>query len=87
MRMTNAFVRTTAIALAMVMPAAMAQAAGKKPKQVTISVGNPGTPWSVVGATISQVMAKNKVKSNTELSGGLSNVVTVAGVFFSYTRT
>lgn len=51
---------------------------GKKPKQVTISVGNPGTPWSVVGATISQIMAKNGIKSNTELGGGLSNVVTVS---------
>lgn len=68
-----------AVAAAVVMPVSIAEAgAGKKPKLVTISVGNPGTPWSVVGATISQVMAKNGVKSNTELGGGLSNVVTVS---------
>ncbi len=79
MKHLNVLTRTTAAALTVLMPMAFAHAAdGKKPKQVTISVGNPGTPWSVVGATISQVMAKNGVKSNTELGGGLSNVVTVS---------
>ena len=75
----NHLLKATAIAVAALLPMTAAQAAdGKKPGKVTISVGNPGTPWSVVGATISQIMAKKGVKSNTELGGGLSNVVTVS---------
>ncbi|MCG8544520.1 MAG: TAXI family TRAP transporter solute-binding subunit [Alphaproteobacteria bacterium] len=78
MRIRTHLLNTVAIAAAIALPLSVAHAAGKKPSQVTISVGNPGTPWSVVGATISQIMAKNGVKSNTELGGGLSNVVTVS---------
>ena len=72
-------ISSAAIALAAALPVTALHAdTGAKPKQVTISVGNPGTPWSVVGAAISQIMAKEGVKSNTELGGGLSNVVTVS---------
>ena len=78
MRIRTHLLNTVAVAAAIALPLSVAHAAGKKPSQVTISVGNPGTPWSVVGATISQIMAKNGVKSNTELGGGLSNVVTVS---------
>lgn len=72
-------VTSAAIALAAALPVTAVHAEdGMKPKQVTISVGNPGSPWSVVGAAISQVMAKYDIKSNTELGGGLSNIVTVS---------
>jgi len=69
-----------ALALAVALPATagVAAAAGKKPEKVTIATGNQGTPWSVVGAAISQVIAKEGVKSNTELGAGLSNVITVS---------
>jgi hypothetical protein len=77
MKSIRPLIRTTAFGLALLLPMA-ATAADMKPKQVTISVGNQGTPWSVVGAAISQVMSKAGVKSNTELGGGLSNVVTVS---------
>jgi TRAP transporter TAXI family solute receptor len=76
----NRYGTSLALALAVVLPATagVAAAAGKKPEKVTIATGNQGTPWSVVGAAISQVIAKEGVKSNTELGGGLSNVVTVS---------
>jgi hypothetical protein len=77
MKSIRPLIRTTAFGLALLLPMA-ATAADMKPKQVTISVGNQGTPWSVVGAAISQVLSKAGVKSNTELGGGLSNVVTVS---------
>jgi len=77
MKSIRPFIRTTAFGLALLMPIAAA-ADGKKPEKVTIATGNQGTPWSVVGATISQVLADAGVKSNTELGGGLSNVVTVS---------
>lgn len=77
MKSIRPLIRTTAFGLALLLPMA-AKAADMKPKQVTISVGNQGTPWSVVGAAISQVLSKAGVKSNTELGGGLSNVVTVS---------
>lgn len=70
--------RTIAVGLVLFVPANSFAADGKKPAKVTIAAGNQGTPWSVVGAAISQVMAKAGVKSNTELGGGLSNVVTVS---------
>ena len=80
MRSIKLLTKTTAItlALATTVSAAALAAEGTKPAKVTISVGNQGTPWSVVGAAISQLMAKEGIKSNTELGGGLSNVVTVS---------
>lgn len=75
-QLTKTTVLTLAVAFAT--PAVASAADGKKPAKVTISVGNQGTPWSVVGAAISQIMSKAGVKSNTELGGGLSNVVTVS---------
>lgn len=80
MRSIRLLTKTTAItlALATTFSAAALAAEGTKPAKVTISVGNQGTPWSVVGAAISQLMAKEGIKSNTELGGGLSNVVTVS---------
>ena len=77
MKSIKPFIRAAAFGLVLLMPMSVA-AAEKKPEKVTIAVGNQGTPWSVVGAAISQEMAKAGVKSNTELGGGLSNVVTVS---------
>jgi len=76
MKSIRPLIRTAAFGLALLLP--MAAAADGKPEKVTIAVGNQGTPWSVVGAAISQVLADAGVKSNTELGGGLSNVVTVS---------
>ncbi len=59
-------------------PASAATTEGKKPEKVTISVGNPGTPWSIVGACIAQIMSDEGVRAGTELGAGLSNVVTVS---------
>jgi uncharacterized protein len=77
MKSIRPFLRTTAFGLALLLPMAAA-ADSKMPAKVTIAGGNQGTPWSVVGAAISQVLTEAGVKSNTELGGGLSNVVTVS---------
>ncbi len=74
----NRYGKAIAFVLAATLAAPALAAAGKKPDKVTIATGNQGSPWSVVGAAISQIMAKDGVKSNTELGGGLSNVVTVS---------
>ena len=66
------------IACLSISPAVAATTGGVKPGKVTISVGNPGTPWSIVGACIAQMMADQGVRAGTELGAGLSNVVTVS---------
>jgi TRAP transporter TAXI family solute receptor len=78
MRSIHRYARNIAFAVAIVLSSPAVGADGKKLEAVTIATGNQGTPWSVVGAAISQVMAKAGVRSNTELGGGLSNVVTVS---------
>lgn len=78
--MLNRALLTSAIAAlaatALSVPASAAD--GMKPNKVTISVGNPGTPWNVIGTCITQIMSEHGVRSNTELGAGLSNVATVS---------
>jgi len=78
MRKNGMLTVATAVLAAVAFTGAASAADGMKPSKVTISVGNPGTPWTVLGTCIAQMMSEQGIRSNTELGAGLSNVVTVS---------
>ena len=71
----RSLVAMAALLIAMTGAQALAQS---KPAKVSISAANPGAPWGIIGASFSQIMNQQGVKSNVELGGALSNVVTVS---------
>lgn len=56
-------------------PVAMAQ---NKPSSVIIATANPGAPWSVIGASISNILQQDGVHSNVQPGGALANLVMVS---------
>ena len=78
-RIKSNAVRSMAAAATVLIALAGAQALAQgKPPKISISAANPGAPWGVIGASFSQIMNQQGVKSNVELGGALSNVVTVS---------
>ncbi|MBI4182748.1 MAG: TAXI family TRAP transporter solute-binding subunit [Proteobacteria bacterium] len=67
-----------AAAVMLVLPAPAGAMEAKKPARVSISVGPPGTPWSIAGAGMLQIFKKNGVDGTTELGGGVANPITVS---------
>ena len=51
----------------------------KAPKKLSISVGPPGTPWSITGAALCELFKENSpgMRCSTELGGGVANPVTI----------
>ncbi|MBI4182749.1 MAG: TAXI family TRAP transporter solute-binding subunit [Proteobacteria bacterium] len=81
MTITQLALRSTlavAVALAMALPGAAGAVEAKKPAAVSISVGPPGTPWSINGAGLCQLFTEQGVRCTTELGGGVANPVTVS---------